>query len=119
MPGVVRWWQRQSVDSLYLSAISVHEIRQGIELAPAGAKRNALEIWLQDFVLRVFADRILGVDGVVADASGRLVASAKKKGHTAELADALIAATAKVHGLKVATLNRKHFEKLGVELVEF
>jgi predicted nucleic acid-binding protein len=119
MPGVVRWLQRQSVDSLYLSAISVHEIRQGIELAPAGAKRNALEIWLQDFVLRVFADRILSVDGVVADASGRLVALTNKKGHTAELADALIAATAKVHGLKVATLNRKHFERLGVELVEF
>ncbi len=116
---VVRWWQRRSVSEMALSAISVHEIRQGIELAPEGAKRNALELWLQDFVLRQLADRILPVDAAVADMSARLAVLAKKAGHTAELADVLIAATAQVHRLKLATLNRKHFEGLGVELVEF
>ena len=116
---VVRWWQTQSVSSLALSAMSIHEIRQGIELVDVGATRKAIEIWLQDFVLRQFAGRILPVDVAVADVSARLVVAAKKEGHTAELADALIAATAKVHGLRIATLNSKHFEWLDVELVKF
>jgi predicted nucleic acid-binding protein len=55
----------------------------------------------------------------VAELSGRLIADRKKDAHTLDPTDALIAATARVHGLLVATLNRKHFEKLGVELVEF
>ena len=107
------------MSSLALSAMSIHEIRQGIELVDVGAKRKAIEIWLQDFVLRQFAGRILPVDVAVADVSARLVVAAKKEGHTAELADALIAATAKVHGLRIATLNSKHFEWLDVDLVKF
>jgi predicted nucleic acid-binding protein len=117
--SVVRWWQSQTLSSLALSVITVHEIREGIELAPAGATRNGLEVWLENHILRQFATRILPVDAIIADRSARLVAAARRSGHTPELADALIAATARAYGLKVATLNRKHFERLGVELVEF
>lgn len=55
----------------------------------------------------------------IADLNGHLMADSKKSAHPAEAGDALIAATAKVHGLKVAMLNRKHFERLGVELLGF
>jgi toxin FitB len=115
--GAMRWLQMQSTSSLFLSAITIHEVRQGIELAPAGAKRHALEVWLTSHVLPGFAGQILSIDAEIAEESARLVVRAKKSGHTAELADALIAATAIVHALKLATLNRKHFERLGVELV--
>lgn len=118
-PAVVRWWQLRPASDLALSAISIHEIRLGIELLPAGSKRNAVETWLGDFVLKQFAGRILPVDASIAEMSARLVAAAKKKGHTADLADALIAATARVHNLKLATLNRAHFQPLGVALVEW
>jgi predicted nucleic acid-binding protein len=118
-PDAMRWLRTQSTKFLFLSAITIHEVRQGIELAPAGAKRHALEVWLTSHVLPGFAGQILPIDAEIAEESARLVVRAKKNGHTAELADALIAATAVVHGLKLATLNRRHFERLGVELAAF
>jgi predicted nucleic acid-binding protein len=78
-----------------------------------------VEAWLEEDLLRGFADRILAVDAVVADFCGRLIVEAIGQGHTPGLGDVLIAATARVHGLQVATLNRQHFERLGVELVKF
>ena len=59
------------------------------------------------------------MDAAVADTCARLIAKAKHEKHNPDLADALIAATAVIHGLKLATLNRRHFELMGVELVEF
>jgi len=118
-PEVAHWWQQSTLSEMGLSVVTVHELRYGIEIAPAGAKRERLQRWMGEFLLPSFADRILPIDLVVADACGRLVARSSRSGHTPELGDALIAATAQVHGLRVATLNRRHFERLGVELVEF
>jgi predicted nucleic acid-binding protein len=113
------WLRSVSEDEIRLSAITIQEVRTGAESMPAGQKRRAVEAWLEDDLLRGFADRILAVDAAVADFCGRLIIEAIGQGHTPALSDALIAATAHVHGLVVATLDRKHFEKLGVELVEF
>jgi predicted nucleic acid-binding protein len=117
--AVMQWWQQQDQLSLMLSAIVFQELRFGIEMLPAGRRRNGMEEWLEIRLRREFAGRILPVTAEIADLSGRLFADTKKAGHPAEAGDTLIAATAQVHGLKVATLNRKHFERLGVELVEF
>jgi predicted nucleic acid-binding protein len=113
------WLRNISEDDLRLSAITIQEVRTGAASMPLGRKRKAVEAWLEDDLLRDFADRILPVDAAVADLCGGLIVNAIAQGHTPSLGDALIAATAKVHGLQVATLNRKHFERLGVELVEF
>ena len=118
-PAAMIWWHKQDAASLWISAVTIQEIRYGIELTPQGPRKQVLEYWLAHSVLTRFRGRILPVDQAVADLSGRLLALAKKAGHTAEVADSLIGATAKVHGCEVATLNRKHFEKLGVELVDF
>jgi toxin FitB len=117
--SVLRWLQSVKTEDICLSVITIQEIRAGIELMPPGARRAAVEQWLLTDVLRGFEDRILDIDTVIADECGGLVATARKQGHTPDLGDVLIAATAKLRGLKVATLNRKHFEKLGVELVDF
>ena len=117
--AVMRWWKKQNELSLMLSAIVFQELRFGIEMLRAGRKRDRLEEWLEIRLRGEFAGRILPVTIEIAELSGRLIADTKKAAHTAETGDALIAATARVHGLKVATLNRKHFERLGVELVEF
>ena len=117
--AVMQWWERQHRPSLMLSAIVFQELRFGIEMLPAGRKRDRLEEWLEIRLRGEFAGRILHVTEAIAELSGRLIAEAKKASHTAEASDTLIAATARVHGLKVATLNRRHFARMGVELVEF
>lgn len=117
--AVMRWWKQQDELSLMLSTIVFQELRFGIEMLQPGKKRNRLEEWLEIRLRGEFAGRILPVTAEIAGLSGRLIAETKKAGHMAEAADALIAATARVHGLKVATLNRDHFERLGVGLVEF
>ena len=119
VPEVASWWRKHIMSEMFLSAVTLHELRFGIELAPSGAKRDGLEQWLVEYLIPAFAGRILPVDLSVADMCGRLAAKSKARGSSPELADALIAATAKVHGLRVATLNRKHFDRLGVELVTF
>lgn len=119
MAAVVAWLRSVSEEEIGISAITIQEVRTEAESMPVGQKRRAVEAWLEDDLLRGFADRILAVDTTVADLCGRLIVEAIGQGHTPSLGDALIAATAKVHGMAVATLNRKHFERLGVELVEF
>lgn len=118
-PAVMAWLQRTPDSLLRISAITIQEIRFGAASLPPSRKRTHIEAWLEQDILRNFADRILPVDAVVADACGRLLAEQKRKNYTPAPSDALIAATAIVHGLTIATLNRKHFEPLGVALVRF
>lgn len=116
---VVGWLSRIAQEETFLSVITLQEVRQGIERMPEGRKRSRLQSWLEEEVLASYADRILAIDAKVADVCGRILGSREVKAFHHEVGDAYIAATALVHGLKVATLNRKHFERLGVELVEF
>lgn len=117
--GVFTWLRERQESDLCLSAITIEELRFGLELLPKGKRRRELESWLEDRVLRRFSGRILPVEERVADKCGKLFAAAKLAGHNLDIGDVLIAATASVHNLKVVTLNRKHFERLGVELVTF
>jgi toxin FitB len=116
---VSAWLRQVHEEDTFLSAITIQEVRFGLEDMPRGAKRDAVHRWLEGYVLVNFRDRILPVDTTVADECGRLMFRAKQQNHTASLADTLIAATAIVHGLSVATLNVRHFKPLGVELVQF
>lgn len=119
VPGVLEWFDRQVESDLFLSAVSLFEIRNGIELLPQGKRRDAFDHWLSAEILLRFSGRILPVDERIADRCGRMAGKIHREGYTAEATDIMIAATAEVHGLEVATLNLKHFERLGVELVNF
>ena len=116
---VVRWLSQVRESELFLSVVSFLEIRLGVEQMAFGRKRHNLDLWIRAELPRSFADRILPVDAAVADTCGTLLAVSRKAGHTPKLADALIAATARVHGLRMATLNRKDFVPLGVEFVQW
>jgi predicted nucleic acid-binding protein len=116
---VVAWLSQRRSSELYLSTISLSEIRFGIEEMQPGRKRANFEHWLAHDLRQGFAGRVLSVDERVAEEAGRLTSIGKKAGAKPAFADALIAATSRVHGLRLATLNRKHFEWLGVELAEF
>lgn len=69
-----------------------------------------------DGLVSTYADRILPIDTAVSAISGSLEALAVASGHDPGMADALIAGTAKAHGLTVVTRNRRHFEPFAIDL---
>ncbi|HKW02942.1 MAG TPA: type II toxin-antitoxin system VapC family toxin [Vicinamibacterales bacterium] len=112
-PGVIKWFDDQSPRELFLSAITVGEIRQGIEQLRARDARQSmfLDRWLKGLV-EFYEDRLLYVDGDVAEEWGRMRA---RRG--APVVDALIAATARVHDLTIVTRNMRDFRVLGVRVL--
>jgi predicted nucleic acid-binding protein len=116
---VLAWIDDQQEEDLFLSVATLLEIRVGIELSDTGKKREKLERWLVHSLPERFDGRIVPVERHTADLTGRIIARSRREGWQMESMDALIAATAMVHDMALATLNRKDFERLGVELVEF
>jgi predicted nucleic acid-binding protein len=115
-PKVIGWLRTQSDVSLYLSAISVGELRKGITLLDPGRRRHELEIWLNRDLLLGFRDRILPVTSSIADRWGLLDANRQRRGSPLGTPDGLIAATALEHNLTLVTRNVKDFVHLGVPL---
>jgi toxin FitB len=116
-PGLLGWLAEADEDRTFLSVITLMELRYGLERMAAGRKRKRLEEWLDhDLPLR-FESRILAIDARVADASGRLVARSESLGRPIDTRDALIAATAEIHGLTLVTRNVSDFEPSVKELL--
>lgn len=108
--GVLDWFAQVDEDTVYLSVVSITELRYGIERLASGKQRDALEGWLRKDLSSRFEGRILPVDVEVADACGALVARSESVGHPIEPRNAFIAATAEVHGLVLVTRNASHFQ---------
>ena len=113
-PNVAAWYDAVPEDSLYLSVLVLGEIRRGIERKRPrdAAQEAALEKWLAA-VQGGFGERLLPVDGAVADAWGRMAAL-----RPVSVIDALMAATAKVHGLTLVTRNIADVRGLGVAVLD-
>jgi hypothetical protein len=116
-PAVDRWIFTKTQADLYLSVITIAEIRRGIQNMDSGSRKRRLESWLTIELPKYFANHILNIDFSVADQCGRFLDQSKKHGWNLDAMDAFIAATAQVHDLTLATLNHRHFEKLGVKLL--
>jgi hypothetical protein len=110
--GVLNFLAEQQ--SPHVSIITIHELVYGIERLETGSQRQKKLQGVIDEFLDTFAENILPSTESVARMAGTIRAKAHKEGYTAGLADVLIAATALVHGLTVATRNVGDFEKLGV-----
>lgn len=113
-PQAVMWLQKAQSDTLYLSVITIGEVMKGVMMKlrddpPAAA---SLLRWLDELRF-VYAARILPVDDAVATAWGRLMAQRSRP-----VADALIAATAKVHNKVLVTRNVKDFGDAGVDVID-
>jgi predicted nucleic acid-binding protein len=111
---VVDWVDAQDNVSLHLSAISVGELRRGFTLLPQGRRRIQLEQWFQQYLLPLFADRVLSVTKSVGNRWGILGGECQLRGTPLNTADGLVAATALEHDLTVVTRNVKDFDQLGV-----
>jgi toxin FitB len=117
--GLVTWMDQRSA-ALYLSAVTIAEIEDGIAKARReGATRKAKQLtdWLET-VLHLYADRILAFDVPAARMAGGLSDRARGAGHAPGFADVVIAATARCHGLTILTRNVRHFAPLGVAAVD-
>ena len=104
-PKVVSWIEEIDENVLYLSVLTLGEIRKGVALLPQSARRTELESWLESDLQLRFSKRILSIDGPVADRWGNLVGRAQKDGHTLPVIDCLLAATAIHHNLTLVTRN--------------
>ena len=112
-PGVVTFLSEQ--DDLWLSSFVLHELEFGLLSLPEGHRRDDLQQVLSDFITE-FDDRILPLERVEAEWAARLRAKAHLSGRVLHLGDALIAGTARAHGLAVATRNVKDFDGLDVNV---
>ena len=110
-PGVVKWLAEADEDRLFLSVVTLAELRHGIERMQDGRRRKRLDEWLcHDLPLR-FENRILTIDAIVADKWGEIVAQREVAGRPIGAMDAFIAATAEAHALALITRNESDFER--------
>ena len=114
---VMAWADRVPRVALYLSRLTVAEIRFGIGRVSDPGFRAELDAWLRDGLLPWFADRVLEVDEAVLIRWRDLTFEAKRDNYTYAQPDALLAATALVHDLGVATRNEDDFARAGVRLL--
>ena len=106
-----------SKDSIFISVMTVGEIRKGISGLPPGLKRSALQSWFEIDVRAWFGDRMLPVTLSIAERWGNLAAAARQRGVAVAVVDGLIAATALEHRLTLVTRNTKDFEGFGIDLL--
>ena len=116
-PGVAAWVATLTESEIFLSVVSVTELRYGIERMPAGVRRKRLEEWLVEELLPRFDGRTIPVDLAIADVCGKLVARSEAKGPPLEPRDAFIAATAEVYGLTLVTRNVSDFQATPVAIL--
>lgn len=107
---------RRAPEDLFLSVITLGELRMGAALLAPSQKRSGLEDWLAE-LQQQFSNRILLVDLDTAIIWGEITARARLKGDQIPAADGLIAAAAIRHGFQVMTRNTRHFEASGALVV--
>ena len=106
----------EAQESLWLSAIVLHELDFGVELLPAGRRRDGIAAALSALAAD-YNDRILPVGRREAACAAALRARANRSGRVLDLVDALIAGTAQANALSLATRNVRDFRDLGLEVI--
>lgn len=114
---VIQWIDAQPLETLFLSAITVAELRAGVALLPAGKRRTGLQRNLEERVLPLFAGRVLPFDIACTKAYADLIAKARAVGIAIAAADGYIAALAATVGLTVATRDTSPFAAAGAAVI--
>ena len=118
-PGsaVVGWVRRQAATNLFLTAVTEAELRYGVEILPAGRRRNAILTEVEGVIGEDFAGRILPFDTDAARSYALIVAARRAAGAPISQSDAQIAAIARSRGATVATRDAGGFSGCGIEVI--
>lgn len=114
-PAVVRWFSQRPAGTLYLSVLTLGELRKGIEALADTPRRLVLLDWLETELTAFFSGRVLPIDAAIADRWGRMAAIA---GRPLPAIDSLLAASAAHHGLILVTRNLRDVQGLGVQVLD-
>lgn len=116
-PKVVQFVSGQSLDLLYVSAVTFAEIRFGIELLNDPGRRMELNDWLIHKLRPMFEDRVLEITEDIMLKWRMLVEDGRKTGHTFSQPDLIIAATALHHGLTIVSRDTSEYRKANVPVL--
>ena len=111
---VLQWFRAVPDSALHLSALTVGEIRKGLELLEKGSRKEQLRVWLEQEIPAWFEGRLLAIDTAVADRWGKLLAQVNRP---LPAVDSLLAATALYHDLRLVTRNAADFPYPGLEII--
>jgi len=114
---VIDWLKGVDTNNLFLSVITIGEIKKGIEKLPESLRKKNIQDWFENDLLIGFEGRILSLDLSVILLWGELIGELEKKGRKLSPLDSLIAATTKHHNYILVTRNEKDFD--GIEIVVF
>ena len=116
-PAVVEWVNRQSAATLYLTTMTLAEIRFGLAAMPEGQRKDALTNTFENGIRPLFTDRILTFNEDASHAYARLRADARSNGTSISNADALITATVRAHDFAIATRDTAPFLTAGLRVI--
>lgn len=116
-PTVVSWMNDQDVSRLFLTAVTVGEIRYGLRVLPQGKRRRSLEEGFERILAEAFVGRILAFDEAAAHRYGEVMGQRKEIGRPLAILDGQIASIAWSNGCSVATRNVEGFVECGVEVI--
>lgn len=116
-PQVADWIESVDESLLFLSVMTLGEIRKGLANLEQGKRRTQLETWLEIDLRDRFHRRILGVDRAIADRWGALTGEAKRRGQVVPVVDGILAATALHYNLTVVSRNANNFARAQVAVL--
>jgi len=116
--AVVAWLDGQPAESMWTTAITVFEVRTGLELLVPSRRRQRLEAAFGRLIADDLDSRVLHFDTDAANAAGPVVARSQRAGKSVEIRDAQIAGIALARKATLATRNVRHFKDLGVRLID-
>jgi predicted nucleic acid-binding protein len=116
-PQVVAWLDAQPRTSVWITVITVLEVRLGLQILPAGKRRTMLTSAFKTMLEDKIEQRIAPFDAVAAEQAGTLMATRHRKGRPGELRDTMVAGIVLVHHATLATGNSRHFSDLPVRVV--
>ena len=117
-PRVTEWLDAQPLETLYLSAVTVAELRFGVTSLPAGRRRDLLNEDIEHRVLPLFTGRVLAFDIAASQAYADLMANARSNGKAIAVSDGYIAATAASNAMMVASRDTEPFEAAGLRVID-
>ena len=116
-PLLLKWLESVRQSDLFVSVVSIGELRSGARSVQDADLRNRLELWIDDCVIPSFEDRLVDLDFTAANRWGAIFGDGVAKGRTPSVCDSMIAATALSQGMTLVTRNVSDFNFPGLEVV--